>query len=105
MLAMIVWMSVVPPLPLFALSLLMEGGPHEMVHVLSTMGWSGLGAILYTVVASTFFGYGGWAHLLKHYSVTTIAPFALLVPIFAAGSASLLLGEQFGQTRLLGLGF
>ncbi|TAL01633.1 MAG: EamA family transporter [Rhodospirillaceae bacterium] len=104
MLAMIVWMSVIPPLPLFALSLLLEGGPHEMIHALTTMGWSGAGSILYTAIGSTLFGYGLWAYLLKHYRATTVAPFALLVPIFAAASASLLLGEQFGQTRLLGMG-
>jgi O-acetylserine/cysteine efflux transporter len=105
MLAMVVWMSVVPPLPLFALSLVMEGGPREMIHVLATMGWSGFGAILYSAAVSTLIGYVGWAQLLKHYRATTIAPFALLVPIFAAASASLLLGEQFGHTRLLGMGF
>jgi O-acetylserine/cysteine efflux transporter len=54
--------------------------------------------------ASTLVGYGLWAHLLKHYRATTVAPFALLVPIIAALSASFLLGERFGPTRLVGMG-
>jgi O-acetylserine/cysteine efflux transporter len=105
MLAMVVWMSVVPPLPLFALSLFLEGNPVQLIHVIATMGWSGIGAILYSALVSTLIGYVGWAYLLKHYSATTVAPFALLVPIFAAGSASLLLGEQFGEVRLAGMAF
>jgi O-acetylserine/cysteine efflux transporter len=40
MLAMIVWLSVIPPLPLFGLSLLLEGGPQQMAHTLMTMGWT-----------------------------------------------------------------
>jgi O-acetylserine/cysteine efflux transporter len=32
-----------------------------------------------------------------------VAPFSLLVPIFGAGSAALVLGEQFGPARLLGM--
>ena len=104
MLAMIVWMSVVPPLPLFALSLIVEGGPRNMAHVLANMGWSGVITLLYSAGVSTLIGYVGWAYLLKHYRAMTIAPFSLLVPIFAAVSASLVLGEQFGPTRLLGMG-
>jgi O-acetylserine/cysteine efflux transporter len=103
MLALIVWLSVVPPLPFFVLSLWLEGGPGGLAHAVAAMGWQGAGAILYTVVGSTFFGYGAWAFLLKHYRATTIAPFTLLVPIFAAGLASLLLGEHFGETRLAGM--
>jgi O-acetylserine/cysteine efflux transporter len=101
--ALIVWMSVIPPLPLFAASLLLEGGPAEMAHAVTHMGWTGFGAILYTVVGSTYGGYCGWTYLLKHHRATTIAPFSLLVPIFAAAVSSLVLGERFGETRLLGM--
>jgi O-acetylserine/cysteine efflux transporter len=103
MLAMVVWLSVVPPLPLLAASLLLEGGVPGITHVVMTMGWTGWSTILYTAVGSTLFGYGLWAHLLKHYSATTIAPFALLVPIMASGLSSVMLGEQFGETRLAGM--
>lgn len=101
--ALIVWMSVVPPLPMFAASLILEGGPVELAHAVTHMGWTGLGAILYTVIGSTYGGYCGWAYLLKHHRATTIAPFSLLVPIFAAVASSLFLGEHFGDTRLVGM--
>jgi len=105
MLALMAWMSLVPPLPFFVLSLLFEGGPSEMSHLVTGLGWREIGLILYITVISTYVGHGGWAYLLKHYTPTTVAPFSLLVPVLAAASSSVLLGEQFGPARLWGMGF
>jgi len=97
-LGLLVWSSLVPPLPLFALSAIFERG--EAV----TLGASGVLALLYVVVLSTLGGFGAWVWLLRQHSASTVAPFSLLVPVFGIGSAWLFLGEAPSATELLGAG-
>ncbi|MET3615226.1 O-acetylserine/cysteine efflux transporter [Rhizobium aquaticum] len=102
MFAMVTWLSIVPPLPLLALSYLFEG-PQEIEAAFLHMGWAGIGAVAYIAIVSTNIGYGIWAYLLKLYPAAQVAPFSLLVPIVGIVSAALLLGEQFGPVRLAGM--
>jgi len=102
MLAMIVWLSLIPPLPLFALSLWLDG-PTAGIDALASISWSGVGAVAYIGVLSTVVGFALWGHLLKLYPAATVAPFALLVPVFGAASAWALVGERFGPMRLAGM--
>jgi O-acetylserine/cysteine efflux transporter len=102
MLSMAVWLSLIPPIPLFALSALVDG-PTAITHALSAMRWSGAGAVLYIAVLSTILCYAIWGHLLKLYSAATVAPFSLLVPIFGALSAWAVLGERFEPVRVAGM--
>jgi O-acetylserine/cysteine efflux transporter len=87
------WMCVVPPIPLFALSLAFEG-PSQVGDALAGIDLGGLGAVAYIAFAATTIGWGAWAHLLRAYSAATVAPFSLLVPVFGLGFAALLLGEE-----------
>lgn len=102
MFAMVTWLSIVPPLPLLALSYLFEG-PQAIEAAFLHMGWIGVGAVAYIAIVSTNIGYGIWAYLLKLYPAAQVAPFSLLVPIVGIISAALLLGEQFGPVRLAGM--
>ncbi|HZG27259.1 MAG TPA: EamA family transporter [Ensifer sp.] len=102
MFAMVTWLSIVPPLPLLALSFLFEG-PQAIETAFLHMGWAGIGAVAYIAIVSTNIGYGIWAYLLKLYPAAQVAPFSLLVPIVGILSAALLLGEQFGAVRLAGM--
>lgn len=102
MLPLMVWMSLIPPIPLFGLSLLLDG-PATIGHALLTIDWKGAGAVIYNAVFSTLVGYGIWGQLLKHYPTGTVAPFSLLVPIFGVASAALVLGETFDPQRMLGM--
>jgi O-acetylserine/cysteine efflux transporter len=86
------WICVVPPLPLLALSLAFEG-PARIGDALAGVDLGGAGAVAYIAFAATTVGWGLWAHLLRAYSASTVAPFSLLVPIFGLGFAALLLGE------------
>lgn len=95
-----VWVSLVPPLPLFALSLLFEG-PSADLAALRSLDLSGLGTLLYVGWVTTLFGFGVWGMLLRQYDASTVAPFSLLVPVFGMTSAALLLGE--GITLLDGV--
>lgn len=103
MLPLVAWLSLVPPLPLLALSLALDG-PQRVTAALAHFGWSGAGALLYITGLATFFGFGVWGRLLKTYPASTVAPFSLLVPVFGASAAYLVYGEQFGGARLAGMG-
>ncbi|HEX6443788.1 MAG TPA: EamA family transporter [Streptosporangiales bacterium] len=100
-LSLIVWASLVPPLPLTGLSLLIEG-PGTDVTAFRHVSWSGLGALVYIVVLSTLVGYGIWTTLLREYPASQVAPFTLLVPVVGIAAAWLLLGEQPGLGELAG---
>ena len=102
MLATISWLSLIPPLPLFALSLAIEG-PTAIGNALASASWSGIGAVLYNAFLSTTFGFAVWGQLLKRYPAATVAPFSLLVPIFGTLAAAILVGESFGAARLAGM--
>jgi O-acetylserine/cysteine efflux transporter len=86
------WICVIPPLPLFALSLAFEG-PRQVGDALAGIDLGGIGAVAYIAFAATTVGWGLWAYLLRAYSAGTVAPFSLLVPVFGLGFAALLLGE------------
>jgi O-acetylserine/cysteine efflux transporter len=100
-LPMIVWLSVVAPLPLLALSLAFEG-PEAIARSLAAWTWRGLGSTLFQGLVSTIVAYGMWSYLLRLYAATLVAPYSLLVPVFGMFSAALVFGEQFGPLRLLG---
>ncbi|MEE2041126.1 EamA family transporter [Nocardiopsis sp. CT-R113] len=99
-LSWMVWVSLVPPLPLFALSLLVEG-PDAGMAALRGLDWTGVGAIVYVAWISTIFAFGVWGFLLRHYDASTVAPFSLLVPVFGMSSAALLLGERITPLSLV----
>ncbi|WP_441251690.1 EamA family transporter [Kitasatospora sp. McL0602] len=88
-----VWVSVVPPLPLLALSLLVEG-PSADLHALAGITASGIGAIAFVGLGATLFGFVAWSFLLRTYDASAVAPFSLLVPVFGMSSSWLLLGER-----------
>ena len=102
MLPAVVWLSVVPPLPLLGLSLLIEG-PQAIGVALSSVSWTGVAAVAYIGIAATIAGFGSWGHLIKLYPVSTVAPFSLLVPVFGTLAAAALLGERFPPQRLAGM--
>jgi O-acetylserine/cysteine efflux transporter len=97
-LSWMVWVSLVPPLPLLALSLLFEG-PRADLDALRALDWSGAGAIVYVAWVTTILGFGVWGFLLRTYDASAVAPFSLLVPVFGMSSAVFLLGESVSPLR------
>ncbi len=100
-LALLVWSSLVPPLPLFGLSLLLEG-PHRIASSLGSLHAGGVLALLYVVVVSTFFGFGSWTWLMRRHPASRVAPFTLLVPPVGLAAAWIARGEQPTLTELAG---
>ena len=98
---LVVWGSLVPPLPFLVLSYWMEG-PQRIVAALSGIGMTSVGAIVYLAFVATLIGYSLWSRLLSKYPASQVAPFSLLVPIVGLASASLLLGEQLSAAEIGG---
>jgi len=100
MLAYVVWASAFAIVPLFALSLAIEGWDAALAGVrgadLST--WA---AVAWQSWANTLFGYVAWGWLLARHPAATITPLALLVPVFGIGASALLLGESLPAWKLL----
>jgi O-acetylserine/cysteine efflux transporter len=102
MLALTAWLSLVPPLPALALSLLLDG-PARVVASISHASSTALGAALYLGLVATIVAYAIWSRLLRRYPAASVTPFALLVPFVAAGASALVFGERFGGRRLAGM--
>lgn len=100
MLGLVVWGSLIPPLPMLALSLAFEG--PQAIAGLASLSPLALGGVLFIAYFSTLFGYGGWAVLLGRHPASTVAPFALLVPVAGFSSTMLLLGESVSTPEILG---
>jgi O-acetylserine/cysteine efflux transporter len=93
-LGLMVWSSLVPPLPLLALSWWLEGGT-AIVSSLAHFSWLSAGSVAYLAFLSTLVGYGLWNWLISQRGATAVAPFSLMVPVFGVSSAWLVLGEVF----------
>ena len=100
MFALVIWGSLVPPLPMIALSLLLEG--PGAIAALPGMSALSLGSVLFITYASTLLGYSGWASLLGRYPASTVAPFSLLVPVVGFAAAYVLLGELVSPLEIVG---
>ena len=99
------WMSVVPPLPMLALSLAFEG-PDRIGASLATSlsaaavpAWIGLA---YTVLIGTVLGSGVWVWLMSRHPAGRVAPFSMLVPVSGLTTAWLVLGETPQLLELAG---
>lgn len=98
-----VWMSLVPIVPMLALSALFEG--PRALYALSHLSLSGVAALAYVALLATLFGYAVWGKLLSLYPAATVTPFALLVPVFGLLGGWLFLGEHLSPPIIAGLAF
>lgn len=101
MLALMVWASLIPPIPLAIISLASEGWERDMA-ALQALSWQGIGAVAYIAYLATIFGFGVWGLMIRKHGLSTVAPFSLLVPVFGMSFSALVLGESFGPMRLAG---
>lgn len=105
----VLWMSVVPPLPLLALSAVTEG-PTAGWRAVSdaATGASGNGivalvALVYVVVGGTVVGATLWTGLLARNPATEVAPFSMLVPIVGILGGFVVFHEQLTTWTVLGI--
>jgi len=99
------WMSAVPPVPMLALALAVEG-PARIGDSLTS--WDEPGAVgavlglLYTVVIGTIAGSGLWTWLMARHRAGVVAPFSMLVPVVGMTAAWVLLGESVSPMAVIG---
>jgi len=100
-LALTVWSATVVPVPLLALSLLIDG-PSAVAHGLADFGWHGALSTLYTAGLCSLVGYAIFNRLLSRYPSGQVVPWVLLAPVVAMGCAWALLGQTPGTAELAG---
>ena len=101
MFSFVVWTSLVPPIPLFALSWLVEDRA-AIITTFTNPTWLGLGSVLFLAYPATIIGFAIWNQLLKKHPASLVAPFSLLVPIFGILSGVLVLGESMSTVAAIG---
>jgi len=100
MLALFIWASLVPPVPMLALSMALEDpAPFALLAGLSPRGWL---SVAYVAFASTVLGYSLWGLLLSRHPAAAVTPFALLIPVVGLTVSGLVLGERPGPMDWLG---
>lgn len=94
--ALVLWMAVVPPIPLLTVAFLVEG-PEQIgtalassISVEAIPAWLGLS---YTILFGTVVGAGIWVWLMRRHPAGTVAPFSMLVPVVGILAAWVALGE------------
>ncbi|MEL6116030.1 EamA family transporter [Photobacterium sp. SP02] len=97
-----VWVSVVPPLPLLLISYFTETAqPLDVLLAATSDTWL---ALLYVSYISTLLAFALWGHLLKSYPAATVTPFALLIPVVGMFTSTLVLNERMTETEMAGAG-
>ena len=99
MLAFMVWSSLFAVPPLLALSWWLEG-PALMVGSLRAASAGVWASVLWQAIGNSLYGYGVWNWLLARHPAATVAPLALLVPVFGMGASTALLGEPLPPWKL-----
>ena len=100
-LAFTVWGALAAPVPLLALSLLVEG-PPAVLAALAGFDWSDAALIAFLAYPATLLGGAIWSWLLGRHPATVVAPFTLLVPISGLLSGHLVLGETISPVEIAG---
>lgn len=100
-LSMAVWSSLVVPVPLVALSLLVDG-PDAVVRAAGHLGAHAWLSTLYTAGLASLVGYSIFNGLLARYPASSVVPFVLIAPPVAMVSAWALLDQVPNAAELAG---
>jgi O-acetylserine/cysteine efflux transporter len=92
MLAFVIWSSLISPVPLFMLSFLFEGIQTDL-KALANASWISVASVAYLAYPTTIFAFSLWNGLLTRHTAASVAPFALLVPVWGIVSTALVFGE------------
>lgn len=102
--SLVVWSSLIPPIPLFGLALFLNS-PRELIEALTAINGISLFSIVYLAFGATLIGFGIWSKLLSKHSAGKIAPLSLFVPVTGLLTARIVLGEQFTYYQWIGCFF
>jgi len=100
-LSLTVWSAVVVPVPLLALSFVVDG-PGTVAAAVTGLSWQAMASTLYTAGLASLVGYGVFNGLLSRYPSSAVVPWVLLAPVVAMASAWALLGQRPSLPEVLG---
>ena len=100
-LSLTVWSATVVPVPLLALSLLVDG-PGAVSEGLSAFGWQAALSTVYTAGLASLVGYGLFNALLSRNPSSAVVPWVLLAPVVAMASAWALLDQRPNGPETIG---
>ena len=100
--SLIIWASLVPPLPSLIVSALHGQGP-SLLTALAGASWAGIGGAVYLGAIATMV-YAIWGNLLQQFPAGIVAPFALLSPCTGVLASAMIFGEHFSLARYGGMG-
>ncbi len=98
---LVIWSSIVPPLPLLGLSLLHEG-VHRDIAAFGQAGWSAWASLAYSVVLSTILAMGSWSMLLSRHPADRVVPYSLAIPVIGLATGRIVRDESVTAPMLLG---
>ncbi|MDY0236593.1 MAG: EamA family transporter [Gudongella sp.] len=102
MLSLVVWASLVPPIPTLILALLIDS-PQTLISSISNLSIISIFTIFYLAFGATLFGYGFWNILISKYPLSMISPLSLLVPITGLLTARIVLLEKLSKLQWVGV--
>lgn len=98
-LKLMAWMSLFTVPQVLVSSYVLEHGQIASLHAASLMSWM---AFTYTVLFGAILGFGLWFWLIGRCSMTRVAPFGLLQPVFAIVAGAIFLHEPLTATLVTG---
>lgn len=101
MMGVVIWSSLIPPLPLFIMACIMDT-PQIIWNSVLKLTPISIFSIIYLALGATIFGYGIWSILLGKYPASKISPLSLMVPVTGLISAKLILGEDLTRLQWIG---
>jgi O-acetylserine/cysteine efflux transporter len=98
-LMLMAWSSAFTVPQVMAMSLLLEYGQLASLVTADDRGWL---ALAYTIFIGGIVGFGLWFWLIARCSMNRVAPFGLLLPVFALISSVLFLGDHMTTKLIVG---
>jgi O-acetylserine/cysteine efflux transporter len=93
------WSSLFTVPQVMLMSLFLEHGQLATLVTADERGWM---ALAYTIFIGGIVGFGLWFWLIARCTMARVAPFALLLPVFALISSVLFLGDRMTPTLVIG---
>jgi len=98
-LMLVAWMSLFTVPQVMGASFVLEHGQLASFVMADAYGWL---ALVYTVLIGGVLGFGLWFWLIARCSMGRVAPFGLLMPVFATMSSVLFLGDHLTPMLVIG---